>query len=410
MMGSVRRWGAGMAGLCFFFAGIASGFAAEPVISDARFWTAPDHTRMVLDLNAPVEYRAFNLYHPERVVVDIKHAKLRTTLDGFAKNDPVVKEVRYGHPKRGVLRLVMDVRERVQIRSFLLKPMQGKPYRLVIDLLRAHKKEKPTVTAKDHARRPIVIAVDAGHGGEDPGATGPDHIHEKDVTLAVALRLAREINHTPGMRAVLTRKGDYFVPLKTRVYLARKAKADLMISIHADSVREHNVKGASVYTLSERGASDRVAALLAKKENSSDEVGGVVPGEVEDPMVQSILADLIKRNSLNSAEKLADQILKQLGKVGPIKYTVPKHARFVVLTAAEIPSVLVELDYISNPHREHLLDNRRHQAQLATALFDASRAFLRSQGRLPPVQVGRHQRSRNGNVSRRASHRNRPLG
>jgi N-acetylmuramoyl-L-alanine amidase len=401
---------AALAGLCFFFGGIATGFAASPLISEARFWTAPDHTRMVLDLNAPVQYRAFNMHRPERVVVDIKQAELRTTLDSFAKDDPVLQAVRYGHPKPGILRLVMDVRERVQIRSFLLKPMQGKPYRLVIDLLRAEKEEKAVATAEEHAGKPIVIAVDPGHGGEDPGASGPDHVHEKDITLAVALRLAKAINDTPGMRAVLTRKGDYFVPLKKRVYLARKANADLMISIHADAVREHDVEGASVYTLSEKGASDRVAALLAKKENSSDEVGGVIPGEVEDPMVQSILADLIKRNSLNSAEMLAEQILKQLGNVGPIKYDVPKHARFVVLTAAEIPSVLVELDYISNPHRERLLDSSKHQEQLATALLDASRAFLRGQGRLPPVQIGQHKRTENGSLTRLSSPRNQPLG
>lgn len=398
------------ASLCFLITGITAAYAAKPLISEARFWTAPDHTRMVLDLNAPVIYRAFSLHRPERVVVDIQQAELRTSLDGFAKNDPVVQAVRYGHPKQGILRLVLDVREKVQIRSFLLKPMQGKPYRLVIDLLRAEKKEMPVATADEQDRKPIVIAVDAGHGGEDPGASGPHHSHEKNITLAVALRLAKAINRTPGMRAVLTRKGDYFVPLKRRVYLARKAKADLMISIHADAVRERDVEGASVYTLSERGASDRVAALLAKKENSSDKIGGVNPGEVQDPMVQSILADLIKRNSLNSAEMLAKRIIKQLHQVGPIKYAVPKHARFVVLTAAEIPSVLVELDYISNPHRERLLDSRKHQEQLATALLDASRAFLRAQGRLPPVRIGRHNRTQKGSVSRLPSPRNQPFG
>jgi N-acetylmuramoyl-L-alanine amidase len=160
-----------------------------------------------------------------------------------------------------------------------------------------------------------------------------------------------------------------------------------MISIHADAVKQREVTGASVYTLSEKGASDRVAARLARKENNSDAVGGVMPGEVEDPLVQSILADLIKRDSLNSAEMLAEQILRHIGQVGPVKYNAPKHARFVVLTAAEIPSVLVELDYISNPERERLLKTASHQKRLATALLDASRTFLRKQGRLPS-QVG----------------------
>jgi len=373
-----------MALFCLLAGGVTPGLAGTTLVRDARFWTAPDHTRAVLDLNAAVEYRAFILHKPERVVVDITHAELRARLNGFEKNDPVLAAVRYGKPRPGILRLVMDVRERVRVRSFLLRPMHGKPYRLVIDLMRATGEEaKAVARAADVKRREIVIAVDAGHGGEDPGASGPHHIHEKDITLAVALRFARAINKTPGMRAVLTRRGDYFVPLKKRVILARKARADLMISIHADAVRQRDVAGASVYTLSEKGASDRVAALLAKKENSSDAVGGVIPGEVEDPMVQSILADLIKRNSLSSAEMLAEQIIRHIGRIGPVKYDLPKHARFVVLTAAEIPSVLVELDYISNPRREKLLRSARHQNQLATALLDASRSFLQQQGRLP---------------------------
>lgn len=291
--------------LCLMAGGVSISFAATPLIKEARFWTAPDHTRAVLDLSAGVEYRAYSLPNPERVVVDIKGAELRASLDGFEKNDPVLAAVRYGKPNPGTLRLVMDVREKVQIRSFLLKPMQGKPYRLVIDLMRSVDEEKKVVARASEAKqKTIVIAVDAGHGGEDPGASGPHRIREKDITLAVALRFAESINKTPGMRAVLTRRGDYFLALKKRVAIARAAKADLMISIHADAVKQRKVSGASVYTLSEKGASDRVAALLAKKENSSDAVGGVMPGEVEDPLVQSILADLIKRDSLNSAEIL----------------------------------------------------------------------------------------------------------
>ncbi len=374
--------------LCWVAGGVATVFAATPLVKEARFWTAPDHTRAVLDLSAAVEYRAFSLSNPERVVVDIKGAELRASLDGFEKDDPVLAAVRYGKPTPGTLRLVMDVREKVQIRSFLLKPMHGKPYRLVIDLMRSVVEEQKVVArASEAKRKTIVIAVDAGHGGEDPGASGPHRIREKDITLAVAKRFAEAINDTPGLQAVLTRRGDYFLGLKKRVALARAAKADLMISIHADAVKQREVAGASVYTLSEKGASDRVAARLAQKENSSDAVGGVMPGEVEDPLVQSILADLIKRDSLNSAEMLAEQILRHIGEVGPVKYNAPKHARFVVLTAAEIPSVLVELDYISNPERERLLRTATHQNRLATALLDASRTFLKEQGRLP-AQVG----------------------
>ncbi len=364
------------------FSGLAR--AGSWAIQDARLWTAPDHTRVVFDLNGPADYRVFRLKSPDRIVIDMRNVTLRAGLEGLVKQDPVLSAIRYGQWGKKGLRLVMDVKESVQPRSFLLKPMHGKPYRLVVDLMRRKKTMRAAVTASQvRARKQIIIAVDAGHGGEDPGAIGPHGLKEKNVTLAVARRLARAIDAQPGMRAVLIRKGDYFVPLVRRVRLARKAKADMMISIHADSVRAHNVSGASVYTLSEKGASDHVAAMLARKENSSDAIGGVRPGEVQDPVVIRILADLIKRDSLNSAELLASEMLKYVRRVGPVKYSVPKHARFVVLGAPEIPSVLVELDYISNPRRERLLRSSRHQKRLATALLQASKSFLRRQGRLP---------------------------
>lgn len=352
-------------------------------IQAARLWTAPDHSRVVLDLNGPVKYRLFHLKSPNRIVVDLHNIKLNTQLNTLAKKDPVLAAIRYGKPKKGILRLVMDVKENVRPRSFLLKPMHGKPYRLVIDLMRKPKHVHAAVTVSQiQARKKIILAIDAGHGGEDPGATGPHGLKEKNVTLAIAKKLARAINAQRGMRAVLLRKGDYFVPLMRRVTLARRAKADILISIHADAVKERNVAGASVYTMSEKGASDHVASMLARKENASDAIGGVSPGEVQDPLVRRILADLIKRDSLNSSELLADEILKHIRHIGPIKYGVPKHARFVVLRAPEIPSVLVELDYISNPKRERLLRSSKHQKQLATALLQASKAFLKRQGRL----------------------------
>lgn len=364
----------------------AAAQAADRSVTDVRLWAAPDHTRVVFDLNHAIDYRVFRLSSPERIVVDMRGVSLHARLAGLAAKGSVVRSFRYGKPKGGVLRIVMDVGERVQPRSFLLKPMQGKPYRLVVDLMRRNKPQDAPITADQvRSHKVFTIAVDAGHGGEDPGATGPDGLHEKDVTLAIAKRLARAINKQPGMRAVLTRKGDYFVPLQKRVRLVRKAKANLMISIHADSVHDRHVSGASVYMLSEKGASDHMAAMLARKENAADAIGGVMPGQVEDPMVNRILADLVKRDTLNSSELLAEDILKQIRRIGPIKYGVPKRARFVVLGAPEIPSVLVEVDYISNPHRERLLRSPKHRQQLAAALLDASEAYLRRQGRLKKV-------------------------
>ncbi len=360
-------------------------WAGDVSIRDFRLWTAPDHTRLVLDLDRAVDYQVFRLHNPERVVVDLRHAVLKAEPAKLKLPDPVVQAIRHGRPEKSMLRLVIDVREKVRPRSFLLKPMAGKPHRLVIDLMREQQRPKAALTAAGsrHAKA-LVIAVDAGHGGEDPGAIGPHGVKEKTVTLAVAKKLAALIDSTPGMRAVLIRKGDYFVPLKKRVRLARQAHADLMISIHADAVRTRSVKGASVYTLSERGATpDKAAEALAAKENAADEVGGVsIDEEVDDPMVSRILGDMFRRDALNSSQILAEKLLAQLRKAGPLKYRTPKRARFVVLGALEIPSALVELDYISNPSRERKLTDGRHQLRLAQALLEASKQFFRQMGRL----------------------------
>jgi len=367
---------------CLFCIHASLAGAAE--VRDVRLWTAPDHTRVVFDLDRSIDYEVFRLHAPERVVIDMKHSKINQTAP-LALPDPVIKSVRYGEPKKGVLRIVLDVQKKnIALRSFLLKPMQGKPHRLVIDLIRKESKlatsSKKVIVKK--SQHEIVIAVDAGHGGEDPGAIGRHGLKEKDFTLRVAKKLAALINKKPGMRAVLTRKGDYFVPLRKRVRLARKAGANLMISIHADAVKTRTVQGASVYTLAERGATpDRVAVALAAKENAADEIGGVMLSQaVSDPMVRNILGDMAKRDSLNSSQLLAENMLLQMEKVGTIKYKVPKRARFVVLTALEIPSVLVELNFISNPKQERKMKTRKHQDRLAAALYEASRNFFRRMG------------------------------
>jgi len=370
------------------------GLAQASTINDVRLWTAPDHTRLVFDLNRSIEYKVFPLHNPERVVIDIKDVSLKADLNRLEVPDPVVQTIRHGSPEKGVLRIVLDVKERVKPRSFLLKPMQGKPHRLVVDLLRSDQssQENRTVTADQlRSRKEVIIAVDAGHGGEDPGAIGRNGLQEKQVTLALAKALAKAIDAKKGMRAVLIRNGDYFVPLGKRVKLARKARADLMISIHADAVKNRSVKGASVYTLSERGAtSDKVAAALAARENASDQVGGFDSGEVDDPMVHMILGDMAKRDSLNSAYLLAETILKDFKGVGPVKYNEPKRARFAVLGALEMPSVLVEIDFISNPKRERLLRSRSHQKKIVNALLNSSMKFLKRQGRLEKASVNRY--------------------
>ena len=363
-------------------------------ISAIRLWDAPDHTRVVLDLNRAAKYRLFALHSPERVVIDVDHARLATAPPTLSHSrQTVVRAIRVGKRKSGTLRIVLDVRERLRLHSANLKPYRGKPHRLVIDLLR-HQAQKQTAalirsnTGKTQGKH-ITIAVDAGHGGEDPGAIGRHGLQEKQVTLAIARALTAQLNHTPGIRAFLTRRGDYFVPLKRRVRIARNHHADVMISIHADSVKSRRVKGASVYTLSERGATpDRVAKALAAKENAADAVAGIIhASQVDDPMVNSILGDMARTDSLNSSLILAEQIIRQIARVAPIKYNRPKRARFVVLKAMEIPSVLVETDYISNPSRERLLKSRRHQRKLAQAIANGSVAFLQRMGRLKRQQL-----------------------
>ncbi|MDX8403351.1 MAG: N-acetylmuramoyl-L-alanine amidase [Mariprofundaceae bacterium] len=360
--------------------------ANSPTINDVRLWTAPDHTRLVFDLDGSIEYKVFPLHKPERIVIDLQSVQLRADLNNLKLPDPVIQSLRHGKPKSNVLRIVLDIKEKVKARSFLLKPMHGKPHRLVVDLMRPSQEstENRMITADQlRSKKDIVIAVDAGHGGEDPGAIGRHGLQEKKLTLAVAKALAKEINARAGMHAVLIRKGDYFVPLKKRVILARRSHADLMISIHADAVRNRGVKGMSVYTLSERGATpDKVAAALASRENAADQVGGFVASDVDDPMVNMILGDRAKRDSLNSAYLLAETLLKDFRQVGPVKYREPKRARFVVLGALEMPSVLVELDFISNPKRERLLRSKAHQQKMASTLLNSSLTFLRRQGRL----------------------------
>ncbi|MDQ6992051.1 MAG: N-acetylmuramoyl-L-alanine amidase [Mariprofundus sp.] len=356
---------------------------AATAVKDVRLWAAPDHSRLVFDLSGYADYKLFRLHKPERIVIDMQHTKMKANFKRLKFPDPLLKSIRYGTPKKNMIRIVMDVKERVQPRSFLLKPLKGKPYRLVLDLMRptvVKHKRQPSL----HPKKGIVIAVDAGHGGEDPGAIGPRKLMEKTVTLAVAKKLAAAINRKAGMHAILTRKGDYYVPLKRRVGLARKMHADMMISIHADAVRQRQVKGASVYMLSDRGATvDRAARALAAKENAADEVGGMTPlDEVADPLVSRILGDMFRSDSLNSSQLLAEEMIKRLKKAGPLKYKSPKRARFVVLLAMEIPSVLVELDFISNPVQERKLRSSRYQNHLAQALLHGTVGFFRKMGRL----------------------------
>ncbi|MDX8380664.1 MAG: N-acetylmuramoyl-L-alanine amidase [Ghiorsea sp.] len=366
---------------------------AAASINDIRMWTAPDHTRLVFDLSQKVSYELFRLHKPERIVIDIKKTRMNAKVSRLKLPDPVLLSIRHGKQRKGTIRLVLDVKQGVSPRSFLLKKSKGKPNRLVVDLVPTQAQTiKTKVSQPKSKHHDIIIAVDAGHGGEDPGAIGPNKLYEKNVTLGIAKTLAKLINNQKGMKAVLIRKGDYFVKLRNRVKKVRRAGADMMISIHADAVTQRSVKGASVYTLSESGATpDRIAAALAAKENASDLIGGAVPEqEVNDPFIRNILGDMAKRDGLDSSEMFANLVLYQLKPDLPVKYGKPKHARFAVLTALEIPSVLVEVDYISNPKREKLLNTQGHQLKLAQAMFNATKTYFTRLGRLKQEALELH--------------------
>ncbi len=264
--------------------------------------------------------------------------------------------------------MVLDLTRPIRAKSFLAAPNNRYGYRLVIDLGSSQSADTPVKA--EHAppdARDLIIAVDAGHGGEDPGAIGKNGTREKDVVLAIARELALKINAEPGMKAVLTRNGDYFVPLRDRMRRARAQRADLFVSIHADSIRDRRVDGSSVYILSQRGATDEASRWLAERENASDLIGGVSLDDKDD-VLASVLLDLSQSASLSASQVAAERVLRQLNRVGEVRKPQVQQARFMVLKSPDIPSMLVETAYISNPQEELRLRGQAHQAKLAAAI------------------------------------------
>jgi N-acetylmuramoyl-L-alanine amidase len=351
-----------------------------------RVWAAPTSTRVVLDLSGAAQHHLLLLHNPERVVVDISRARLARNAHGVPAGAGDVKRVRMSHSASGNLRLVLDLSRPAQAKSFLSTPNAHYGYRLVVDLsavpraihgraaaahiprlasTRSDQPVKPRHAPAD--ARDLIIAVDAGHGGEDPGAIGMNGTREKDVVLAIARELAAKINTETGMKAVLTRSGDYFVPLRDRMRRARAQQADLFVSIHADSIRDHSIDGSSVYILSQRGATDEASRWLAERENASDLIGGVSLDDKSD-LLASVLLDVSQSASLNASQVAAERVLHELTLAGQVRKHRVQQARFVVLKSPDIPSMLVETAYISNPQEELRLRTPAHQAQLAAAI------------------------------------------
>ncbi|TVS13015.1 MAG: AMIN domain-containing protein [Wenzhouxiangella sp.] len=346
-------------------------------VQNLRIWAGPDSTRAVLDLDRSVDYRIFTLEDPHRLVVDVQDARVEGSLPFDAETGGVISGVRHGIRNGTDLRVVFDLDGKAQPQSFVLDPAGKYGHRLVIDLTPegaadpAERVRKSAQVARN-GQRDMVVAIDAGHGGEDPGAIGPGGTFEKTVTLQIARELEKRINDTPGMQAVMIRTGDYFIPLQQRYDRARKAGADLFLSIHADAFRDFRVRGSSVYVLSRSGASSEAARLLAQRENKSDLIGGVQLDRGDD-MLSSVLLDLSQSAALEYSNDAAEQILHQLGSVGRRHRNGVERANFVVLRSPDVPSVLIEVGFISNPQDEKNLNTPTHRRQIAAAITNGVR-------------------------------------
>ncbi len=349
---------------------------ADTTVENIRVWAESGKTRVVLDLSRPAEHNIFTLRNPERLVVDLKNGRLSGSLNRLPVGTGSIKGIRTGVRANGQLRVVLDLNEAVRSRSFSAGPNGTYGDRLVIDLQRQGSLHAVKRASEGHVRgRKIVIAIDPGHGGHDPGAVGRARTKEKDVALAVGKLLAGRINAEPGMKAILVRKGDYYVDHRERTEIARRNRADLFVSIHADSISDRRAKGASVYVLSLKGASDEAAKRLAQRENASGLVGGVSLAD-KDPVLASVLLDLSQNAALSASLDVGSEVMRELGKVGTVHRHKVQQAGLLVLKSPDVPSILVETNFISNPGEEKKLKNNAHQKRLAAAILAGIRSYF----------------------------------
>lgn len=344
-------------------------------VKDVRLWRAPDHTRIVLDLSGPTTHSVMELKGPDRLVLDVKGAALQGVLTDLPLDGTPITRVRSGIRGGEDLRVVFDLAAKVDPSSFELKPNERTGHRLVLDLYdtapktKAEAPKKPAKTVQQvDKRRPVIVAIDAGHGGEDPGASGPNKLREKTVVLAIAQRLKKKLEASPNYRPVMIRSGDYYVSLKGRRELARKHQADLFVSIHADAFTHPSANGASVYALSTRGASSTAAQFLADKENAADLVGGVAVSEMDD-VLAGVLTDLSMTATLDSSLSVGKEVLEEMGGFAKLHKKQVEQAAFSVLKSPDIPSILVETGFISNPQEARSLNSAGYQEKMASAIY-----------------------------------------
>ncbi len=344
-------------------------------ITDIRYWSAPDHTRIVVDGNQPITYKTMVLKDPHRIVVDIENATAAVNRDPREVGDSVIHRIRISQFNQKTVRLVIDLVKESQAHVFTLNKHLDKPYRLVIDLDRndlVEKEKKERLNQRSKEKR--IIVLDPGHGGEDVGAIGFRGTYEKTVVLALAKKVKEYIDQQKGYRAFLTREGDYFIPLRKRVEIAREYGADIFVSLHTDANFNKEIRGASVYCLSLKGSSDEAAKLLAERENASDLFGGVSYASNKD--LNFILIDLVQTQTINDSLKFGGMVLNTLEGIQSVKFKQPKQAGFAVLRAPEIPSILIETGFITNPTDERLLSNESFQHTLARAIASVSCQYL----------------------------------
>ena len=349
-------------------------------LENVRIWAAPDSTRVVFDISGPVNYKTSMLSDPYRLVVDIENTSQTKSLSQPGLQDRYLQRMRAARRNEDDLRVVLDLKKFSRTKSFQLEPNQQYGHRLVIDIFSTEAEEKAREEAIEtealaNSMREVVIAIDAGHGGEDPGASGPNGTYEKLVTLELARTLAALIDQQRGMRAVLIREGDYFMRLRKRIQKARQHKADMFLSIHADAFTDPSVHGASVYVLSDEGSSSEHAKWLAERENAADLIGGVKL-EDKDDLLASVLLDLSQTASLEASIDIAEKVLGGLKQVGKLHKPRVEAAGFAVLKSPDIPSILVETAYISNPAEERNLNSPAHQQKVANAILGGVKKYF----------------------------------
>ncbi len=344
--------------------------AAEVKVKDIRLSNHSGYVRLVFDLDRSVNHSIFTLNKPERIVLDLKNTKMNHGMVDRVGANSLIRRIRSGVQNSNDLRVVFDLQKQVKPRSFLLGPSGNSGHRLVIDL--HNEKAGSTVskkaTPKQVKLRDVIIAIDAGHGGRDPGAIGKKGTKEKTVTLQMARVLQKKINQQKGMKAILTRKNDRFMRLRDRIHRARDNHADMMISLHADSFPDPRARGSSIYALSIDGATSETAKMLAEKENAADLLFGDVILAIEDEMVKEVLFDLSLTGTIQSSLDIGDEILRQIQHVNRVHKKQVQQAGFAVLKAPNIPSVLLETAFISNPREEKNLNSSAHQKKVANAI------------------------------------------